>query len=456
MQKLSLLSIPILALSLFSIQLLAKVEKIEIDSRELVLSGQSWGNHGAYELIRGKVFYSFDPKNTYNQRITDIKLADQNANGLVEAWGDLVVLQAVDPGKRSGLGLVEVSNRGGKFCPSYFNRAGKSKELDVNDPEYWGNGLLMREGMTVIWVGWQFDVPEGPHNLNFYPPIARQDSGSALEGWVRSDWTVDATTTSLKLGHRTLNGYPAIRLDSGEHLLTVRDGRDAARQFIPSSEWQFAREVNDQITPSPNYITLREGFQAGKIYELVYRSKDPKVVGLGQAAIRDIISYAKHQDDCPFPVNQGLAAGVSQTGRFLRHFMYQGFNTDEEGRKAYDGLMIITAGAGRGSFNHRFAQPSRDAHRFSAFFYPTDIFPFTGAEQNDPITGKTDGLLSHIHKEEHLPKIFYINTGYEYWGRAASLIHISVDGTKDIAPGSNERIYHLASGQHFCKQLSFG
>jgi hypothetical protein len=149
-------------------------------------------------------------------------------------------------------------------------------------------------------------------------------------------------------------------------------------------------------------------------------------------------------------VTGAIAFGVSQSGRFLRHFLYQGFNTDEAGRKVFDGMLIHTAGAGRGSFNHRFAQPSRDAHRFSAFFYPTDLFPFTTRVQTDPELGLADGLLgASSGRPEHRPKIFFTNTGYEYWGRTASLIHTSVDGRADVAPLPTERIYHLASAQHF-------
>ena len=194
---------------------------------------------------------------------------------------------------------------------------------------------------------------------------------------------------------------------------------------------------------------LEGGFEAGMIYELVYRAQDPAVVGLGLAAIRDVIAYAKYDDEARFPVDHGIAVGVSQTGRFLRHFLYQGFNTDEQHRQAYDGIYAITAGAGRGSFNHRFAQPSRDAHRYSAFFYPTDLFPFTSRVQRDPRTGRSDGLIAHRHDTTHAPKTFYVNTGYEYWGRAASLIHTTPDGSADVTPLPNERIYHLASAQHF-------
>lgn len=447
MQKQNYLA-PLLLFLLLNISLSARVDRVEIASRETILNGHAFGERGAYEILRGKVYYQFDPHNPHNRQITDIQLAEKNAEGMVEAWGDLVIIQAVDPAKRSGLALVEVSNRGGKFSPSYFNRAGKSRELDPGDPDYWGDGLLMRQGMTVIWIGWQFDVPDEEHVLKLHVPIAKKKDGTSIEGWVRSDWTVDAPTHFLRLAHRNQIGYPAIRPDGDEHTLTVRDGRDAPRRIVPRGQWQFAREEDGRLIASDRHIALAGSFQAGKIYELVYRSANPPVVGLGPAAIRDVISYAKYDPKCPFPVKQGLAAGVSQTGRFLRHFLYQGFNTDENGRQAYDGLMIITAGAGRGSFNHRFAQPSRDAHRYSAFFYPTDIFPFTGAEQTDPLTGRTDGLLSHQYAD-HLPKIFYINTGYEYWGRAASLIHTTIDGQADVLPGPNERIYHLASGQHF-------
>jgi hypothetical protein len=229
----------------------------------------------------------------------------------------------------------------------------------------------------------------------------------------------------------------------------VRSDRGAERHTIPREKWSFAqRDSTGALVPDSTHVYLESGFAPGKIYEMVYRSEDPRVVGLGLAAIRDVISYAKYNPDAVFPVDEGLAVGVSQTGRFLRHFLYQGFNTDERGRPAYDGVLAITAGAGRGSFNHRFAQPSRDAHRFSAFAYPTDIFPFTSRTQFDSLQWESDGLLAR-QRPAHRPKTMYVNTGYEYWGRAASLIHTTPDGTEDVAPLPGERIYHIASAQHF-------
>ncbi len=430
----------------------ARVSSVIVHKRKKVLDGKSFGKYGPYEWIQGEIIFEFDKENQFNSRITDLQFAPLNKNGKVEARANFEVLQPSDPLRRRGLALVEVSNRGGKFSMRYFNRA-KTGKLDPGNPDSAGDGLLMQLGLTVIWVGWEFDVPEDPGLLRLEVPYAVNPDGSHITGLVRSDWTVDKRVKNLKLGHRRQISYPVYKPESKKNVLTVRDGRESVRIVVPRKKWSFAREVDGKVKKSDTFIYMRDGFQEGKIYELVYQSKDPPVVGLGLAAIRDVLSYAKYDKSSVFPVRQGLAAGVSQTGRFLRHFIYQGFNTDEEGRKVYDGMLIITAGAGRGSFNHRFAQPSRDAHAYSAFFYPTDIFPFTGGNEIDHETGVSDGLYLHLFVSKHLPKIFYVNTGYEYWGRAASLIHIDTEGENDVNLWPNERVFHLASGQHFVGRL---
>ncbi|MDH3649975.1 MAG: endonuclease/exonuclease/phosphatase family protein [Saprospiraceae bacterium] len=427
---------------------LAKVSHIEIEERDTILDGRKWGDIGAYELLKGTVYFVFDPDNSANLQITDIQLAPRNQNGWVEAYADLEILLPVDS-EKSSTALVEVSNRGGKFTPSYFMQ-GQGRTLTFDDPSIYGDGLLLEQGITIIWIGWQFDVPVSDELLNFFSPVAKYPEGTPIIGLVRSDWVVDEVTNHLKLGHRSQTGYIPYEPDSDIHILTYRSGRDSVRHRVDRSTWEFGKKENGKLDKDARWIHSSKGFQPGYVYELVYHSIDPPVVGLGLAAIRDIITFAKYDDSCPFQVEYGMAAGVSQTGRFLRTFLHQNFNVDEEGRRAYDGMMIMTAGAGRGSFNHRFAQPSRDAHRYSAFFYPTDIFPFTGGSQFDEATGQDDGLLSNV---SHPPKIFYINSGYEYYGRAASLIHTSVDGKRDWPLQDNARIYHLASGQHYVDQF---
>ncbi len=77
-------------------------------------------------------------------------------------------------------------------------------------------------------------------------------------------------------------------------------------------------------------IRLTSGFEPGKIYEIVYRAQDPVVVGLGLAAVRDFASYLKSERNDVAPVKRVEAMGISQCGRFLRDFLYEGFNADEE------------------------------------------------------------------------------------------------------------------------------
>ncbi|HSG81967.1 MAG TPA: alpha/beta hydrolase domain-containing protein [Gemmatimonadota bacterium] len=425
----------------------AKVVRVEIEKRELILDGRPFGAAGPYEKIVGVIYFEFDPDNPYNARIVDLKLAPRNADGRVSARANFMVLRPVNavPG---GVALLEVSNRGGMASLRYFNQA-SGGGFDPTEVEHFGDGLLMRMGLTVIWVGWQWDVPLQEGRFRLQVPTAVGANGEPIVGVVRADWTVDQATTTLDLAHRSHIAYPVHEPDGPRVVLTFRDGRLAKRRIVPRHLWSFARPEGDSIVPDPTRIYMETGFEAGMIYELVYTSSDPRIVGLGLAAIRDVMSYAKYDPSSPFSVDYGVAIGISQTGRFLRHYVYQGFNTDEEGRVALDGLMIHTAGAGRGSFNHRFAQPSRDAHRYSAFFYPTDVFPFTSRTQTDWQTGRKDGLFDHAFNEGDIPKIFYTNTGYEYWGRAAALIHTSIDGRSDIELYPNERIYHLASGQHF-------
>ena len=435
----------VVTLLLFFLFASAKVSKVEITSREPVLGGQSFGEHGSYQILRGKVYFELDPFHEANRKIVDIAFAPKNSAGMVEAWSNLVILTPTDPAKARGVALVEVSNRGGKFSPRYFNRTRNLNPKSDDD----GIHLLMKQGLTVIWVGWQFDVPDGQDLLKLHAPTATRLDGQPITGLVRSDWTIDKNSQYLSLGHGNQIGYAAAQLNSAEDRLTMRSARTSNRIEIPRSRWRFARkDSTGREISDPRFIYLEGEFQPGFIYELVYESKNPPVVGIGLAVIRDIVSYVKYNPQAVVKATYGIAVGVSQTGRFLRQFLYQNFNVDESGRKAYDGTMIITAGAGRGSFNHRFAQPSRDGHPYSAFFYPTDLYPFSGSSQFDPLTFKSIGLLDDVPKR-HLPKIFYINTGYEYWGRAGALIHTSTDGSTDVDPLPNERIYHLASGQHY-------
>lgn len=427
----------------------AEVVRIVIDRREDVLRGRSFGSIGPYEKLVGRVFFAFDPQSPMNARITDIGKAPRNRQGRVEAWADFMILRPRFPPRTGRIALLEVVQRGGKEALRFFN--GGAPSQDPVDPEHFGDGLLMRMGLTVIWVGWQHDAPPRPGLMRLHTPIATED-GEPIYGLARSDWTIDFTSTTLFLGDRGHRAYPVADPEHPENELTVRHSPLALRHPIPRNSWRFAREEGGRVVPDSTSIYMQSGFEAGNIYELVYRVKDPPVAGLGLAAVRDMMASAKHDSTSVFQVEYGIGFGIAQAGRFLRHLLYEGFNTDERGRKAFDGLMIHAAGAGRGSFNHRFAQPSREANRFSSFFYPTDLFPFTSRSQTDSVTRMTDGMFQHQLDPAHLPKLLYTNTGYDYWGRAASLIHTTIEGKEDIELFSNERIYHLASAQQIASR----
>jgi hypothetical protein len=395
------------------------------------------------------VYFAVDPANAHNRQIVDLDKAGGNAQGEVEFSADFYLLRPKQMNQGNGAVLFEVSNRGGKGILRIVNGGNPA------DPaQEFGDGFLMRQGYTVAWLGWEYDVGEQNQNLRLYAPVAHaapaaNGAGTAsagdIHGLVRSDFTLAAARDEMPVGHILLGptGGKSYAVDDPagpENVLTVRDTRDGPRQAIPREQWSFK---------DPHTIHLNGGFVPGKIYELVYTAKDPVVVGLGLAAVRDFLSYLKHDPQAAAPVQRVYAVGISQSGRFLRHFLYQDFNADEHGQQVMDGVIAHVAGAGRGSFNHRFAQPSRDAQPMSSIFYPTDLFPFTDLPETDPESGASAGLLDAAAKSHTAPKIFFTNTSYEYWGRAASLIHTSPDGAKDAEPAKNVRVYLLSGLQHF-------
>ncbi len=439
----------LILLLLFS-PLLARVTGFEVTSREDLVGGKSFGLAGPYEKISGRILYAIDPAHPANRRITDIDKAPTNSEGKVEFSADFFLLKPKQIRRGNRAVFFEVSNRGGKALLLYFNRASRSRDF-VSEAEI-GDGFLMRRGYTVLWLGWQFDTRRGDRRIRLYPPIAREKDGP-IRGLVRCDFVVTKRARDHILSDRNHIPYPTADPADPANVMTVRDGVEAERREVPRSRWQFARFRDGQLTPDVSYVALEGGFQPGKIYEMVYVSEDPPLVGLGMVAVRDMISHLKHNTSEALSIpgnalNRAFGFGSSQSGRFLRTFLYFGLNQDEEGRPAFDGVIPHVAGAGRGSFNHRFAQPSRDAQPYACFFYPTDIFPFTDVEQTDPVSGITDGLLTHSPEAQFQPKIFYTNSSYEYFGRAASLTHTTVDGKRDAPMQDNVRMYLIAGSQH--------
>ncbi|MFL6588751.1 MAG: alpha/beta hydrolase domain-containing protein [Chthoniobacterales bacterium] len=444
------------ALTLLPLLAEARVERIEIISRTDVLDGHAFGDVGAYEKIIGKVHFAVKPADPHNQLIVDLDKAPRNPNGEVEFASDFYIVRPKDAARANGTALLEIPNRGGKGMLRVIQN-GKSA-VDPVTAEEFGDGFLMRRGVTLIWLGWQWDVREEKGLMRLYAPVAHETDSEGQEkpitGLVRADFVVTEKMEEHPLGHvitGSIGGTEYFCSDTKDpaNVLTVRDRPMAERHVIPRTEWEFVGSTAAKLEPGPRMIRLNGGFEPGKIYEVIYRARDPAIAGLGFAAVRDFASYLKQEGNEATAAKRVYAMGISQSGRFLRHFLYEGFNADEEGKRAMDGIFVHVAGAGRGSFNHRFAQPSRDAQPTSAQFYPTDLFPFADTPQRDPESGESAGLLDRAKADKVLPKIFYTNTSYEYWSRAGSLIHTSPDGNRDLALMDNVRIYFLAGLQHF-------
>ncbi|MBK9168494.1 MAG: hypothetical protein IPM24_13640 [Bryobacterales bacterium] len=420
----------------------AAVLRLEVTERSDVLDGKSFGKAGPYERLSGSAYFAVDPKLPANRIIRDIDLAPRNEKGLVEFSSDFYVLKPRNPVSGNGAVLYEVSNRGRKGMLSFFNRA--SGSLDPRLPEHFGDGFLLEQGYTLLWLGWQFDVPRTEGLVRLSAPVA----GQGITGLVRSEFIPDEKIYTQLLADRAHVPYEPAVPDDPAATLTVRPRRDAPRQVIPRNRWKLVEGT---------HASMEAGFEPGLIYEVVYRAKNPTLVGLGPTAIRDMVSFLKHggalgtnfvlSDQRRF-IKRAYGFGVSQSSRFLRTFLYFGFNADEQNRQVFDGVLAHVGGGGRGSFNHRFAQASRDGHPFFNLFYPTDIYPFADLPQSDPETGLNEGILSRAMADKVVPKVFYTNASYEYWGRAASLVHTTFDGKADAPLSDTTRVYLFAGGQH--------
>lgn len=311
----------------------ADVLSVEIIERNLIEEGQVFGDVGSYEELVGRITFGFDPDQPGNHAIVNLDRAPRNGDGLVEATADLRILAPTNRRLGNGVALVDIANRG-RLTALGFNRGG-------NGP--YGDGFLMNEGYTVVWVGWEFDVPEGR----------------------------------------------PMRFD------------------VPSVD----------------------GFPVG---------------GLGFAAVRDTTSWIKYDSEATVSAQHTLSFGSSQSGRFLRTFLYLGFNSDTSGRKVFDGMIPHIAGASRLDLNQPGAEP------ISLGMFDATSFPFADAALRDPVTGAIDGTLGNDRSRENQPLIFYTNTGVEYWGggRVATLVHSTPDGTEDLTLQDNVRFYFLTGTQH--------
>ncbi len=421
------------------------VVALEITSRQPFADGMTFGTVGAYERIEGTVRFAVDPTHPANAAIIDLDKAPRDAEGRVHFSADFSILQPADASRGSGRLIFEVLNRGRRNLPKHLNRAPAADPSDTIDP---GDGFLMRHGWTVVWCGWQWDVVRGPGLLALDAPQALGEDGQPLHGRVAVEFQPNSAVAHKLLANRIHHPYTVASLDDPAAALSVRDWPGGPRTIIPRDQWQFARDENGTAVPDRAYIRLEGGFEPGKMYEIVYETDTCPVVGTGLLAMRDFTAFLHHGTDaegnpCAGSIQRTYGYGVSQSGRFLRHFLYLGLNLDEAGRQVFDGLLPQVAGGRRGQFNHRFAQPSDQStpsfgHRM----------PFADDPQTDPLTGETGGLLDRQRALGGVPNVVAVNTSAEYWRGDGSMIHTDIGATRDVEPPDEVRAYLFAGTQH--------
>jgi hypothetical protein len=421
----------------------AEVTRVDVISRQDVLGGKPFGTVGAYEKIIGKVYFAVDPNNPHNKIIVDLDKAPRNAQGKVEFSADLFILRPKDAAKGNGALIFDVPNRGNRGVLTTFNRAKASP--DPTTEEDFGDGFLFRQGYTVVAVGWEFDIPPRPGLILLKAPVAR-DNGKAITGWLPTHpWFIPnekADSYNYASGNFT-PAYPPLDPKNPEYRLTERPALVSSPRLVPRDDWQFGRMENGKLVPDVNWVTMKGGFQPGKVYELAYESSNPPVAGVGFAAVRDFASAVKNDPNAIVKGRYVYTFGSSQVGRWQRQMIYEGFTIDEQGRKAVDGLFIQTGGTGLGSFNERWAQPDELGS------YSQTKFPIRYETTTDPLTGKRDGLGARIPSGLE-PKILEVDTESEYYdrGRVDSLRHVSLDGATDLPDPPNVRIFLLAGARH--------
>ncbi|MDM5179942.1 alpha/beta hydrolase domain-containing protein [Massilia sp. DJPM01] len=414
----------------------AQVERLEIVSRGPAFDGKVFEDAGAYEKIVAIAHMRIDPRHPANRAIVDLDKAP-TAGGWVKYDTDVILLRPRDAARASRVLLLDIPNRGGKLALQMVNEAGAGDT---------GNGFLMRRGHTLAWIGWQGDIGIAANGevAGTAFPVARAD-GQPLTGQSVEEKIFDdiKPTGSIDLA------YPAASSGQAGAVLSVRAHATAAPVTLPASAWSYH-------SPTRIEVARPRGFDAGAIYQFQYEAADPVVMGLGMAALRDVASHLKSglADGAgqPNPLadikpDVTLAMGVSQSGRFLRDLIWQGFNADPRGGRVFDGAMPLIAGSRKSFVNRRFGRPERYSTQHLNHWSYGDQFPFSYAVTTDPVSGATDGIFARCQASDSCPKLMHVDSSTEFWQGRASLV-VSDGAGKDIALPPGVRTYLMASTQH--------
>lgn len=421
------------------------ISDISVTDTAAFADGHEFGAAGAYVRIKGVARGTLDPRAPENAGIVDLDRAPINAAGLVEYATDFDMLRPKNPARGSGILIYDVPNRGSKRIFNLLDDVVAGDPARTNDPktrEDAGLGFCLGRGYSLLWSGWDPGAPRANGGLGGDFPAAL-DHGRPITGRIRDEFHFG--TRAPGDGSLRRLSYPAASTKQPAARLAVRDRESDRRTVIPRGEWEFVDQRSIRLLPAGRK------FEPFRIYELWYEAERPKVLGIGFASVRDLVSFVRHDsasrggDPGMGEIRHALAFGVSQSGRFLRHFLELGMNRDADGRRVFDGVFSHVAGAGKVFANQRFGMPGRTATQHEDRLYPENWFPFSVAESIDPMSGRSDGILKG-HASD--PKIIETNSSTEYWQKGASLIHTDCGLEHDLALPDNARAYLIAGTQH--------
>jgi hypothetical protein len=406
----------------------------------------TFGTAGEYERITGTFIGEVDPGDSKNAIIQDLPLAPKNANGMVEYSSQFVLFKPKDMSKASGVLRYDAPNRGNI----------------VNLDPYFAS-----RGYVFLSAAWQGDVPEASGKVTLTVPVAKNADGSTITGTYRSELFPPASTTnSLTLPGGQFNGamtpYAPASLDNTQagYSLTRRINEGDARELIPSTDWKFAKcdaATAFPGTADPANICVKGGFDARYMYEVIYVAKDPKVMGLGFAAVRDMIAFFHNSEkDSAGSANplfgkiaRTIASGVSQCGNFMKTFIHLGFNQDVQGRQVFDGVFAQIA-ARQTNLNTRFAVPGggggvRGDHTAFGQAGTRGL----ASDYVDEVSLRSEGgIMKRCETSKTCPKLFVGFSGTEFWALQGSPLLTTAYGTADLVQPANARVYYYASTHH--------
>ncbi|WP_187830108.1 alpha/beta hydrolase domain-containing protein [Siccirubricoccus phaeus] len=413
------------------------IHAFELTAAESFAAGQDFGA-GPYQRLAGLARGALDPADPRNAGIADLDIAPRNAAGLIPYATEVVILRPADTARANGRLLHDVTNRGRKmlFAGVYEGHAVPPAEQNgLRSAAAAGNAIPLRQGTTLIWSGWDPEAPRANEGLRIELPLLE-----GITGLVRDEFIFGTRINPADRPTAPLS-YPVADPDPARARLTVRRTRDAAPEAVTA--WEYAGPRAIRLLPEGT------AFTPGSIYDFTYPATGARPLGMAYAATRDLLAFLRHAEVgnplADLRRRHAYAIGISQAGRFLRHFLDLGMNDAGEGRKVFDGVLCHIAGAGRVFLNERFAQPDHTACRHEDHLFPEVWFPMAAAAATDPLSGRTDRLLRGAPTD---PKLMEVNTSTEYWQKGASLTHTTPDGAADLPELPNHRQYFVAGTKH--------